>query len=289
MLCTCKSYSLYPNRFPVSRRGHIAYYCPACASLEGFCFFRRWVILWNLSFVVFICVQMCFRCTKSSICGTHCCWVTPLSPSASAWPYCSNSGTVSWLMASMSASYSSLTCQVRIWACIYITVNVFLFSSAFHTRTRTKCYLIINSSIIAYFMFIRTPAVIGENHTEILFSGFHEPDAKVVRLSQQLAFAVGSIFSLSVLMCSDVFALMISSKQAALHSYTDIVPPRCAPGMARSALHQSTHCTLGIVCHNRNHNLCGSPAYQSLIIFIQSFKSIFSLRGLFSHSMISLK
>ncbi|TMS23699.1 TBC domain-containing protein kinase-like protein, partial [Larimichthys crocea] len=64
--------------------------------------------------------DMCFRCTKSSICGTHCCWVTPLSPSASAWPYCSNSGTVSWLMASMSASYSSLTCQKLTLSAVFV-------------------------------------------------------------------------------------------------------------------------------------------------------------------------
>lgn len=63
-----------------------------------------------------VCLQMCFRCTRSSICGTHYCWVTPLSHSVLEWPYCSSSGTVSWQMASMSASYCSLTCQVRIWA-----------------------------------------------------------------------------------------------------------------------------------------------------------------------------
>lgn len=57
---------------------------------------------------------MCFRCTRSSTCGTRCYSVTPLSPSVSAWPYCSSSGTVFWLMASTSASYSSLTFQVRI-------------------------------------------------------------------------------------------------------------------------------------------------------------------------------
>lgn len=68
-------------------------------------------------------IQMCFHCTRSSTCGTRCCWVTPLSPSVSAWPYCSSSGTVSWPTASMSASYSSLTCQVRICTGIYIFVN----------------------------------------------------------------------------------------------------------------------------------------------------------------------
>lgn len=76
------------------------------------------------SFIVFSCVQMCFHCIRSSTCGTHCCWATLLSPSALAWPYCSSSGTVSWLTASTSASCSSPTCQVRAWPCVQISLTL---------------------------------------------------------------------------------------------------------------------------------------------------------------------
>lgn len=44
----------------------------------------------NLSCVVLCRMQTCSHCTRSSTCGTHCCWATPPSPSASAWPYCSS-------------------------------------------------------------------------------------------------------------------------------------------------------------------------------------------------------
>lgn len=102
---------------------------------------------------------MCFHCTRSSTCGTHCFWVTPLSPSVSVWPYCSSSGTVSWLMASMSASYSSLTCQVKIWAGFYIFVNaVSSLYPSFHVHSILRlgrCYydnMIINNSLTASFI-----------------------------------------------------------------------------------------------------------------------------------------
>lgn len=57
-------------------------------------------------------LQMCSRCTRSFTCGTRCYWGTRLSPYASAWPYCSSSGSAFLPMASTSASCCSLTCQV---------------------------------------------------------------------------------------------------------------------------------------------------------------------------------
>lgn len=69
---------------------------------------------------MFSCIQMYFPCTRSSTCGTHCCSVTHPSPFVSAWPYCSSSGTDSWLMASTSASCFSRTCQVRKRTSVYV-------------------------------------------------------------------------------------------------------------------------------------------------------------------------
>lgn len=65
--------------------------------------------------VVLCLIQTCFHCTRSSTCGTLCCWAIPPSPSALAWPYCSSWGTDSWPTASTNASCCSQTCQVRRW------------------------------------------------------------------------------------------------------------------------------------------------------------------------------
>lgn len=168
---------------------------------------------------MFICVQMCFHCTRSSTCGTHCYWVTPPSPSVLAWPYCSSSGTVSWLMASMSASSCSLTCQVRKWAGIFIFGNT---NFQVHSRQDLTAAFVISASAVT-------------NR-----SAFPKPDLKVVHLYLQLACTGDCSSFLRVLLCADVFEFMISSKHAALHSLTYILPPWWALGVLRCALYLST-------------------------------------------------
>lgn len=58
-------------------------------------------------------LQMCFPCIKSFTCGTLCYWGTPLFRSVLEWLFCSSFATGFWPTASMSASCSSLTCQVK--------------------------------------------------------------------------------------------------------------------------------------------------------------------------------
>lgn len=143
--------------------------------------------------VYLICLQMCFHCTRSSTCGTHYCWVTPLSHSVLEWPYCSSSGTVSWQMASMSASYCSLTCQVRIWASTYICAIMLILRSFQTSSSFDQIY----SACIQPSLQLQA----GQNHTEIL------------------------IFSwVSLRACARVFEFMITSKHGALHSYTFELP-----------------------------------------------------------------
>lgn len=67
----------------------------------------------NKSCVVLCRIQTCSHCTRSSTCGTRCCWAIPPSPFALVWPYCSSWGTDSWPTASTNASCCSQTCQVR--------------------------------------------------------------------------------------------------------------------------------------------------------------------------------
>lgn len=104
---------------------HVACCCRPCRTLKGFVFSCALVFSHFAKILLMFCLfmypalQMCFHCTRSSTCGTHCCWETRLFPSVSACPYCSSSGIVSWLMASMNASYYFLTCQVRIYYTSY--------------------------------------------------------------------------------------------------------------------------------------------------------------------------
>lgn len=92
-------------------------------SFQAFCHFKIQSFCTITPFSVFSCLQMCFHYTRSSTCGTHCCWETPLSPFVLAWPYCNSSGTVFWPMASMSAFCCFLTYQVRVWAGVKIFIN----------------------------------------------------------------------------------------------------------------------------------------------------------------------
>lgn len=151
---------------------------------------------------MFSCIQMYFPCTRSSTCGTRCCWVTPPSPSVLAWPYCSSSGTDSWLMASTSASCFSRTCQVRKWTSVYVHEG-HSFCHLFSTCVQPQ------GQVILKYLFSCPYCTVIKACPRASASDITGDCSLALRLK---------IFTLYMQILSE---LMISSKLAALHSPLD--------------------------------------------------------------------
>lgn len=137
-------------------------------------------------------------------------------------------------MASMNASCSSPTCQVRTSSGMHIRV----FTQTFPIPSLQFCsiqvllnYLQPNSIYESFPKSFKISHGSKEkSNKNTFFLPFLKSHSKCFHLKEA---CISRRQFLRVLMCAHVSELMISSKQTALHSYTDIILDTwCAPGAA---------------------------------------------------------